>query len=188
MTGDVVTTIDGGTLTSTTGAVEITSAAIHDVDTTADATTTTGGGGKGVGVGAAITVINVDSHSRITGDAFLDAANGISIDAVMPGNDFNTDAQSGPSGDGPGADVGVAGAFALHVAITNTQATIDSTGYVDANNDDLSADSDNLVRQHRFGDAIGSSRWRKPGRRCKCRDSCPRSNHACCDRRWRDDD
>ncbi|MEO1524344.1 MAG: hypothetical protein AAFX06_02860, partial [Planctomycetota bacterium] len=136
-TGDVLTTISGGTLRSTGGSVSINTRSTNDVDNMADATTTSGSGGTGVGVGAAITVVDIDSKSRLTGAATLEGAAGISVGAEMASSSFDSEAKSGPSGDASGADVSVAGALVIHVAITDVAATIDSTGVVDASNDDL---------------------------------------------------
>ena len=137
VTGDVLTTIDGGALQSTAGGISINSMSTNNVDTDADATTAAGSSDTGVGIGAAITVVDIDNKSLLTGTATLDGANGIAIDAEMASSQFITEAKSGPSGDATGADVGVAGALAIHVAITDVAAAITPTGNINASGDDL---------------------------------------------------
>ena len=137
VTGDVLTTIDGGSMQSTGGAIAILSQSTNNVDTMADATTTSGSGGTGVGIGAGITVVDVDSKTQFTGTATLDAAGGISANATMPPSLMKTEAKSGPSGDASGADVDVAGALAIHVSITDVAATIGASANVNASGDDL---------------------------------------------------
>ncbi|MEL6109918.1 MAG: hypothetical protein AAFU85_28235, partial [Planctomycetota bacterium] len=136
-TGDVLTTISGGTLRSTGGGVEINSRSTNDVDNMADATTTSGSGGTGVGIGAAITLVDIDSKTRLTGAVTLEGASGVSVGAEMLSSSFDSEAKSGPSGDASGADVTVAGALVIHVAITDVASTIEAAGVIDASNDDL---------------------------------------------------
>ncbi|MCA9137711.1 MAG: hypothetical protein KDB00_13160, partial [Planctomycetales bacterium] len=161
VTGDVVTTIDGGTLRSTAAAVHIGSQSTQMVDTNADATTASGSGGTGVGIGVAIAVIDVDSKSQLTGAATLEGATGIDVSAIMPASVHDTEAKSGPSGDDSGADVGVAGALAMHVAITDVAATIGPAAIINTSGDDLqltaSSTTDNVATAKPLETPMGES-------------------------------
>ena len=136
VTGSTQANISGGSLTSTNGNINILSSMTHHVTTTADGSTTTGEGDTGVGIGAAIGVADISNKATISGNVLLDG-NTVSLNATTNPSTFKTEAKSGASGKGDGADTNVAGALAVNVAVIRTEAVIAAGANVNAHGSNL---------------------------------------------------
>ena len=139
VTGETRARVNGGTLVAPNGAIDIHSSASHNLQSIADGTSATGDDGTGVGVAAAIGLYGVTDPNSVTGLSSLASMAGnvtlnalsVSILADNPSSAFETHAKSGASGpskdengNSTGSDVGVAGALAIGVTITVTNAEI----------------------------------------------------------------
>ncbi len=137
VTGETRARVNGGSLSAINGTIDIHSSAIHNVQTIADGTSATGANGTGVGVAVAIGLSGVTDPNGVTGLSSLASvagnvtlnASSVHILADTPSSMFETHAESGPSGpskdangNSTGSDVGVAGALAIGLTITVTNA------------------------------------------------------------------
>jgi len=160
LTGSTQAKIAGGSLTSTSGNINILTSMTHDVTTTADGTPSTGGNDTGIGVAVGVGAADVSNKATISGNVALHA-NNVNVNAVTNPSTFKVEAKSGKSGDSQGADTTVAGALAVNVAVVRTEAVVATGATVDLQGSNLQlqaqSTTNTIANATPVEDAIGKS-------------------------------
>ncbi len=136
VSGDTKAEINGGSVRSTAGNMNLNSNASHNITTTADGSFTSGSSGTGVGVAVVIGTVDADSIAAIGGTTSVDG-NTVTVDGRVSNGTNTLLAKSGPKGNASGADVGVAGSLAIGVQIVNARGQIKPNSSVNANGANL---------------------------------------------------
>lgn len=160
LTGSTQANISGGSLTSTSGNINVLTSMTHDVTTTADGTPSTGGNNTGVGVAIGVGAADVSNKATISGNVTLHA-NNVNVNALTNPSTFKVEAKSGKSGDAQGANTTVAGALAVNVAVVRTEAVVATGAVLDLQGSNLQlqgqSTTNTIANATPVEDAIGKS-------------------------------